>query len=82
MRKSARFMTSSHQGGGEYTSVAMLNQANGGTLSTKAKIAQNENGVSVQILTDRFPFIARLTKPARRFGNLGSFLAWVARRRS
>ena len=43
---------------------------------------EGQKGVSVQILTYRYPFIARLTKAARRFGNLGSFLAWVARRRS
>jgi hypothetical protein len=47
-----------------------------------AKLACGKLGVSVQILTYRYPFIARLTKPARRFGNLGSFLARVARRRS
>jgi hypothetical protein len=38
------------------------------------------SGVSVQILTYRYSFIARLTKAARRFGNLGSFLARVAGR--
>jgi hypothetical protein len=48
------------------------------TLSRSAQ----ENGVSVQMLTDRYPAIARLTKAARRFGNLGSFLARVVYRTS
>jgi hypothetical protein len=48
----------------------------------KTGVRTGKTGVSVQILTYRYPFIAHLTKAARRFGNLGSFLARVARRRS